>query len=294
MKKLMQLTLLLAMASFISSCGKENASGAGVTSAAAPVVPCTDINYNGVCDSDEGLENAVTGDYAGLKHSLETKEFSDGIANNTVVYHEGTFFGAPAQQQTLNFEFRAVLCIGSENLLGNDDYCQGSDLSDYYNNGEYKLVKSSDSEGNNYSLATGINSYGYINYQNNLRFDQNTEQYRKILNKDELALSKVVVSSANIQFNNEEKKGAELIEYFFSDGRYEAYLVSRDLPLIANPIAVLEGYSSGYGTNFGLTGLLRNIGDKNIRAIEMTTHRLYQNYQTGQLEVVDGSPVNIY
>lgn len=280
----MHLMVLFTMVGFLQACGqKDEGSSSKSSSGKLPITgDCIDTNNNGICDTDEGNQ-VVSQSFTDLKNYFEQKSLADGVSNDTVVYHTGSFFGAAPQDNGIKFS--AVFCVGSENLFGNDDKCDPNNgIEDLYAAGEYKLVKSSSTSKNTYSLANGIDGSGFTTYVMNQSFDRNAEQYRKMLNKNDNPVRKIVVSNAKIQMNGEIK--AQYIEYFFENGSYEGYVVAKSLPVIANPVMVTSGYYNGYGVTGDLVGRLNNLGNKTLQSVQANIHRLQQDYQSGTLSPV--------
>ena len=103
-----------------------------------------------------------------------------------------------------------------------------------------------------------------------------------------------MVSTASLTFRNSngstENVNGEVLEYFYDDLTYQAFIVVRSLPLIANPVIVYESDEyNGFGTftdRLELTGQLYQAGSRTLVGVEATLHGLIgESYsQSGEVE----------
>lgn len=269
MKKLFRVIALGAMVLALASCGKENESGGSSSSGSS-----TQDWYN------QGGSGENFGDYSQLKSYYSSKALNSGVSNNMVVYHIGPEFGGD-NFGGVNFNLDFGFCF---NLFGElkgdcDQYNQGQDLGVIVDKGEYKVVRSSTSSSVNVDVATG-SSNGVFNFVN-ASYTRNDALFREMLNMDNRPVAKVVVSQAQVYLTDGKKVNADYIEYFYNDGSQEVkgYIVSQELPIIANPLAVTD--------NYDLTGVLSFSGSQTIRSVQVTIHDLQYDYMTNTYQVIN-------
>lgn len=285
MKNLVRMFMVMGLIMSLASCGK-NSSGGGSSS-----TNTSNVGVNGSWYTNSG-DNQGFGDATAFKNYYQSKSMAENAVVNTVVYHVGPRYGGSYNNFEVDFSLNFAFCIGSENLFGNDNLCsyqQGnnsSDLGDIVDNGEYKVIRASSSTTNSFDLATGANSGGFIFDTRN--YNSNSPIYRSMLNLDNKPTRKVVVSRAYANLSNRGNIPVDLVEYFFTDGTYEAYVLGSDIPMIANPLVILEG---NYGTsgsnnypqlNYQVKGELNNIGESSLASLTANTHGIafYSNTNT--------------
>lgn len=286
MKRFIQLLILATLVTMLASCGKQNSSGGSSSKKSNQ----TDWYASGT--------NNGFGNYDDLKEYYTEKSLSDGLPNNTVIYHVGEIYGANYNNFEFDINFNFAFCIGSENLFGNDDACNSfggnttADLNDIVDDGEYKVVRNSTSTTVSFDLATGA-SNNIFTFANNQTYNQTSPIFRKMLNLDNKPVNKVVVSKANAYMTNKGNIQADLVEYFFQDGSYEAYILSPNIPVIANPVAVFGGsYSVNGSVNVNIDGELNNVGQSVLTSVSTTIHRLTYNYTTADFDVVNFTTIS--
>ncbi|MBT4722776.1 hypothetical protein HOB30_03380, partial [Candidatus Falkowbacteria bacterium] len=89
------------------------------------------------------------------------------------------------------------------------------------------------------------------------------------------------VTDAN---GNNTRIDADFVEYFFTDSSIRGYVISQNLPSLANPIAVTA--NTVYDTH-ELTGALSFSGVNTVKSISVQTHRLNYTFQTNSYTEVD-------
>ena len=99
-----------------------------------------------------------------------------------------------------------------------------------------------------------------------------------MLNLSSKAVAKVVISKANVQVRHTDNNGkitskntivADYVEYFFMDNTVEGFVLSKELPLLANPVAITK--------NHDLVGALSVSGNYKITGISVMTHTIRVN-----------------
>jgi len=273
MRNLLKMMLMGTLVVGLSSCGGDSNSSGRSTS----------LTNFGTSDGDTFTE------FTALRNTYTSSSFSSGLTAETAVYHIGPLYGGSFNTTSSNFA--ATFCVGSNNIFGNDDRCQGSisgdsQLNDIVDRGEYKVIRSATSSAVQYGLANGV-SNGTFTFSES-SFDRNDSIFRRMLNLDDVATRRVVVSDAFIQLSDRGQVNANLVEFFFEDGRYESYILSSALPLVANPVASYSGnYTVGGGVSFNLEGTLSFIGQASLTGVSAQPHMLRNDFQTGQLTVVN-------
>lgn len=264
MKNLGKLFIMGAMVLALASCGKENKSGGSEPAAPAAVANPTTGNASGI--------NYKT--YAEIKKAYTTKDFNIGTTNNMVIYHIGPDYGGQSFGNSnidLNFDFG--FCI---NFFGHmsGDCEQNNNQSDQYaevlSRGEYKVVNSSTKDVVKLDVATEVSGNGFIFTEKT--FDRQDEFYKAMLNLDGKSVKIVVVKQAEVTLTDGKALKADYVEYFYSDGSVEGFVLSNELPLIANPIASTKEHD--------LVGALSFSGSKTIGKITVNIHEVDHDLQT--------------
>ena len=268
MRNVTKLILMGVMILSLVSCGKKNESGGGSSSSSS-----SDW-YN------QGSGNNGYGDYNTLKNYYNTKSLSSGTSSNMVIYHIGSAFGGTGFSNNNSFEFDFGFCINLFGVLKGDcnQYNPTNSLIDIVNKGEYKVIKAVSSSSLTIDVANGVsgNSFTFSPYT----FNRSDSLFREMLNLDNIAVQKAVVSKATVYLTNGTKIDADYVEYFFNDTNQtvKGYVLSPDLPVLANPIAVTK--------NYDLTGVLNFAGSKTIRSISVNVHDLQYDYMTNEYRVI--------
>jgi hypothetical protein len=275
MRKLSTLFAFVLMMAIATSCGKENKSGGGGSSSSG--VSTSTISNGG--------QNFTS--FSALQSFYQSKSKADNLVENTVIYHTGPLFGA-SNQANINVDFSLVFCVGNNNLIGDDSLCNnsnssGSQLLNMVNNGEYKVVKTKSANSVSYDMAVGVENNIFV--MSERTFDSTDTILRKMLNLDNKATNKVVVSAATVVMSNNQQLKADLVEYFYSDGTYEGHLLGSNIAVLANPIVSIKGSYNDYGVNAQVIGELNNVGNTTVRNIQATMHRVQYQPYTNTYEV---------
>lgn len=278
MKNVMQLLLSLAMVFALASCAQKKDESSAP--AAAPVVPTPSTDFYG--SATDGF-----GDFEALKSYFNAKSFADGIAAQEIVYHVGPDYGMQLNGGSFNVGF----CINIfGNTIGNCDNLNNNTaiLENIVNNGEYKIITSVSQYGVSYDLADRVENDAFVFEPRT--FDANSEVFIKMLNLDNSPVLKVVVSPAEIRLNDGTVLNGDLVEYFYgSVGQItdiKRYVLAKDLPLIANPIANFDAYGVP-------TGALNNIGNKLVSSVTAMAHNIQYNVYTNQSTIIQAGPIGI-
>lgn len=278
MKNLMNLMLIAAMVFAFSACGKKEESSS--SSASVPVVnplPTTDFY---------GSESTEFGNFDTLKQYFLAKTFDNGVSAGQIIYHVGPEYG----MQTSGGNFNLGFCIVffGQTIGDCDDMGNNAILENIVANGEYKVVTSANASGVSYDLATDVVDGQFVFEARN--FDQTSESFIDMLNLDNQAVIKVVVSRAQITYTDNSQVAGDLVEFFYGSGgsisNIKRIVLSKDLPLIANPVAIFDAYGNAKGA-------LNNISNKMIRTVSAMAHNVQYNPLTGETTVVIAGTVGI-
>lgn len=273
MRNLMRVMILGTLVLGLYGCGKGE-EGGSIKNNTSTIVG------NGV--------GAVYQDFNSMREAFTNSAMNTGLNTNTVVYHIGPLYGGTSNSSS--FSASASFCVFGKNLLGNDDVCSGSgntssQLNDAIDMGQYKVVRSANANSVAYGVASSV-SNGTFSYLEET-FDSNDSIYRKMLNLDNLPTQKIVVTEAQVRMSTGGQMKANFVEYFFEDGTYEAYILSAALPVMANPIASYKGnFQVNGGVSFKMEGRLNNIAQNILSGVSAQSHRLENDFYTGQLKIV--------
>lgn len=289
MKNVMQLLLSLAMVFALASCAQKKEESS--SSSAAPVVAPIDDFY---ANATEGF-----GDYNALRSYFVNKGFDNGLAVGNVVYHVGPYY--TGNNVNSGGSFNVGFCINFfGSTIGDCDNLNTNDaiLQNILSNGHYKVVSSASGTGVSYDLATGIDNGNFV-YEPRT-FDDYTEVYRKMLNLDDTPMMRVLVSQAEIIIRNGANTQqtttlrGDLIEYFVNQNTVYRYVVSQDLPKMANPIAIFEQQTVGMNTYaINPVGALNNFNSQLIVAVRATAHMLQTNFPTNETTVTELGSIGV-
>lgn len=266
MRNLVKILMLVAMIFVLAACGKENESGSGSSGGSS-----SDDWYN----QDQSGQNY--GDYNKLKNYYNSKSLASGVSNNMVVYHLGQAFGGTSLgSSSSSFEFGFCFNFFGELKGDCDQYTGGTNLYSIVEKGEYKVVKSASAGSLNIDVATSVS--GNMFQFTNGSFNRNDTLFRDMLNLDNRAVAKVVITEAQVYLTSGKKIAADYVEYFYDDGSQDVdgYVLSSELPIIANPVAVTN--------NYDLEGILSFAGNNTIKSVTVNIHDLqpYQGVENGQ------------
>lgn len=271
MRNLMRAMILGTLVMSFYGCGKTEDSGSKKKSISAVGTVYQDFNT--------------------LRSAFTNSAMNTGLTTNSVVYHIGPQYGGTFSSSS--FSASAVFCVFGENLFGNDDKCSQSgsstsQLNDVIDMGEYKVIKSSTTSSVSFDLATSVanNTFGF----EAKTFNSSDSIFRKMLNLDEIATEKIVVTEAFIKMSSGGQVKANFVEYFFTDGTYEGYILSAALPIMANPVVSYKGnFSINGGVSFKMEGRLNNVGQNILTGVSAQSHRLETDVYSGtyQIKVVN-------
>ena len=302
MKKLFKTLPVLLIAGALSvSCGKSNSSGGGSSSTTTPVsgLPGSTVTQTSAYSSIEQIRTA-----------FNNKSLSDGLNNGSEIYHMGSFFTGSYASGGINFQ--AGFCIQLFGWSAGD--CEGNNQGDLLlqrlDNGVLKKVTSASATAVTFQEPTGVSdASGYWNYvytnAQTQTFDRNSGQYREMLGLDIPAQNIInsYVSSAQIQLSNGQKIAGQVLEivtgYNYGNGQnyiqeVKRFVLSTNLPIIANPVATITGVFQAYnGYVATANGYLGYVGNNTaasaIQSIQIST--LHVPSYNGQLQTVQNVTV---
>lgn len=310
MRALFKTLPILVFAGALSiSCGKDgNQSGTSSSSTGGiSGLPGNTVTQSQAYSSIEQVRSAFA-----------QKSLSDGLSTTSSIYHVGPYFNNSYGSSSGGIDFQADFCI---NLFGwsagnCDDYgSYGQNIEnmllDQLDNGVYKKVVSATSTSVSYQKPTEVVqdnyggwSYGYTNAQTE-SFQRSSDLYRKMLGLDIPAQNILdsKVSAATITMSDGQQVVGQVVELFIGSSfngnsnvsEVRRYVVSTNLPLLANPVAVVGNiYQSYSGYTASVSGYLAYLGNttssgavKAVQSIKINKlHYPQYNFGSFQLQPV--------
>jgi len=263
---------VLMMAAFMTvSCGKkENNSGSK-----AP--PGSD-GYNS--------QAVAYGSIDEVRQAFATKSISDGAPVGTEVFHIGQYFGGSSLSGSIGVSGCAQILFWSIGDCGTNTSQQESEMLSRLTKGEYKTVFGSSANAITYKVPSGVevvnNTVQYVYNGSDKTYDRADQVYKEMLALDRNDILETRVSPVTITFQNNTTIAGQIVEVVFGSNNYgntqvtdmKRFVLSTNLPSIANPIAVLNGaYPS-------LSGYLAAVGTPSnyrmIKSISINTIHTYQ------------------
>lgn len=266
MKSLTKLFTLGFMVLALISCGKEQNSGGSSSGS-------NNSNWYSNGGSDNG---SSFGDINSLRSYYNSKSMTDNLENPMAIYRTGPEFGGQSFSNSNSGSFSLGYCI---NLFGKTygDCGQSTGQTNYasiLDRGEYITVQSASSSAVNYNKAISATN-NYFNFQGRT-FDRNNSLYQEMLNLDGKEVQYVVITPATIRLKNNQTIPGDHVEYFYMDGSRVRFVLSKSIPVIANPITVTRGNN--------LTGILNFAGSKQIAQVSVKFHEVSYDWQTAQFK----------
>ena len=295
MKKLFGFTLTVLVAMGVSGCGKDNKTGSKNKTVPAGTTVNTSNNPANFANYDQ------------LRSYYESYSMSTRLSSNMVVYHIGPIYGGDNlfnSYNDFNFDLDFGYCI---NLFGtlkgdcgsNQSSNNSSSLSYFIERGEYKIIRGHAENNVNYDRITKSSNAG--NDFQAEQYDRNNEVYREMLNLSGDPVDKIVITKADVQVSERDSNGnfktdsngnlivktikADYVEYFFTNKPMEGYVISNELPLVANPIARTREHE--------FIGALSFADIYNISYIKVDTHRLQFNAFSADYQIIDRGPQEV-
>lgn len=300
MKALLTKTLpVLVLAGALSvSCGKGNNSSGGGSSTTSPVITGLPGNTYGQGSAYTSIDQ--------VRAAFQNKTLADGLTVGTEVYHMGPYFNGNYGSGGINFQ--GGFCIqlfgwSAGDCGGNNGSSQQDLLLDQLDNGVFKKVTAAAADSVSFQEPTGAsNASGYWQYTYNgaqtQSYNRNAVDYKEMLGLDIPAQNIIqsYVSPATITMSNGQSVAGQVLEIVVGYNNYgqqqiqevKRFVLSTNMPIFANPIAVINGFSPVmYGYN-GLTaqvnGYLAYLGNsQNANAVQGV-----QQIVINQLHVVQG------
>lgn len=303
MRALFKSLPILVIAGALSvSCGdKSNSSGSSSSSSGVSGLPGNTVTQTQSYTSIDQVRSAFA-----------SKPMNDGLATGTEIYHMGPYFNSNYSSSGINFQ--AGFCLQLFGWSAGDCDTQGTSQQDLLlaqlDNGVFKKATASSTTAVSYQEPSGVsNASGYWEYTYDTAqtqsYDRNNSQYKEMLGLD-LTSANILdskVSPATITLSNGQQIAGQILEIVTGYNNYgqqsiqdiRRYVLSTNLPVAANPIAVINGANPVlYGYN-GLTalvnGYLAYLGNSSVQgevqavqSITINTMNIVQGY--GQLQQV--------
>lgn len=271
MKKIGKKLLILGLLSTLMvSCGGKNSSG-GSGSAGSNA---DHIQDNGDWNSESQGNSPSQGmvDISVVQREFNQKSFTDGLSNGAFIYHIGPYYSANNNSNQRNFGFKISGCLrlffrqigncNGANGLGHQAY-----LESILQRGKLKVITGTSSENVSYKTAQSAGAYDFIYDAGNV-ISRSSNIYREMLGGSAHTSynSKVIASYAYVELENGQRVKAYHIEIFTAFA-VKRYVVSPQLPIVANPIAILDDSGT-------FLGALKSVGDVKIRRIQVQGHKI--------------------
>jgi hypothetical protein len=264
---------VLMMAAFMTvSCGKkDNSSGSGSNAGISDYAQAT--AYGSI---DE------------VRQAFAAKSLADGAAVGTEVYHVGSYFGASNSSSSFSASVSgcAQILFWSIGDCGTNTSQQENYMLDKLNKGKYRTVTQASVDSLGYKIPDGIevtnNLVEYTYDETISTFDRTNSIYKEMLALESNNILETRVSAATIKFQNNSEVAGQIVEVVYGNQTYgnqtvtgmKRFVLSTNLPTIANPIAVINGYYPS------LSGFLSGVGTpSNYRMIKSITVSTLHNLQ---------------
>lgn len=285
--------MVFLMTATIVSCGKKNDSGGGSSSSAAAVAPSNWYVENANDPTNVNNYNKLVTYYKGIA-------LNKAVTKNMRIYHQGPAYGR--NYVSYNLDYNVGINLSGCFLFwcastGTNQGTSSSEMDQFLDKGQALVVDSFSANSINLRFANGVDAFDFT-YEPVL-FDRNDEVYKEMLNLDDTRnIRKYVITKATIIFKDGSKdQNADYIEYFYSDNTKKGFVLSKIIPMIANPVMATEK-GGGYNSGEYLQGTLLFYGNKTISSIQAIAHDIqgngsYGGFQTGTLKNIDVGNWNI-
>ena len=255
-----KLPLAILGLAILTSCGKDGESG-GSSSA----------SVQGSISAGANIDQ--------IRHAFNSTSLSHGITQSsdqnygTSIYHGGSYFKVPSDSDCKSVDLFGIdlfeLCFGSHQ----------SPLERELDLYEIKQVNTASSSEVRFKEPVGLNNYGqgYV-YGSEQVFNRSNERYKAMLGLKNQRPVEVRPSAAKITLSNGAIKNGVYVEYFFGTKQdnilnltsKEAYVLSTELPVLANPIAVEN-------SNGQVVGKLGKVGSLIVTQIKVLNYHYVQS-----------------
>lgn len=251
----MKTKLIIALLSMtiLSSCGKTDIGDAqrAVTNY---------VTANGETIVGSSSNNFTTIEQ--VRSAFNAKSLETGVAEGMYIYHIGSSYGASSGSGisggiSISGCFFGLFGDCDENSNSN----QNSQLQNYLSNGRMQQVGEVNlgSSSLNMKRATGVSNNNFT-YTNQV-YSRSSSDYTQMLGLNS-NYSETRVFPASVELSSGTVIDAVIVEHisktYLTINSIKRYVLSTNIPVVANPIAILEGTS-----NIQVTGVLKSIGATN-------------------------------
>ena len=287
MKSIMKrMSIMLLAFSVLSACG-ENKSGGGKKSSSVNGIGNGQTGYTTQGENYNNIDE--------VRNRYNSKSLADGIGNGTNIYHVGSYFGGSSSGggQISGGVYGCLNLIFWQ--VGDCDSSSGYDISSQLesalNLGRIWQVQGASGESISINEAYDVLNNDYL-FQN-ATYDRNNAKYREMLGLNRNDIVDVRISNASIKLSNNQDVPATLVEYFYGTNYgnvnisgMKRFILSSNLPVVANPIAVIDAYGA-------IKGYLSNVGN-DIKVRSLTVTKMHGVNGMGQIQQTSGQQtVNI-
>ncbi len=299
MKILRKMPVLLLAAFIATACGKKDDSGSSSSSGSG----VSSFN-NGINTSPMSQTNLDQ-----IRSAFNGTSFASGLENNVEMYHVGPYYNGNYSNSGGGFDVQGCINlfgweVGDCNGAGNMEQI----LIDQLQNGSVKKVISRSDNSLSYKEPVGVitqNGYSLFNYNGAQTETLNREStsYKEMLGLvNNTNIIKHYVHNATITMvrnNQQQSVGAKVVEliYGYNNGQFgqivtdiKRFVVSTNLPVAVNPIAVINGLypvnynglqANGALSYYGNGEVVNQISSISIDRINTT---YYSNISVEQLQ----------
>ena len=260
--------LLFVMGLSLYSCGKNSSGGSGGSGSST-----IGINGDGSITAGNSGQNFQTIDE--LRNAFNAMSLEAGVTEGMYIYHIGNHYtgnssGGGGTGGGITITGCLFGIFGDCDDNGNGGQQNNYQLQQYLNYGRMLKVRNLDQNANTLNLAkaTGVyyNDFTYSNYV----LTRTHNDYRSMLGMSS-SYNQAKLANATIELQSGERVQAVVVEYIKESyygvpNSIKRYVLSTNLPIAANPIAVLHGLRAE------VTGVLSTVGNNiKLRRIEIDT-----------------------
>lgn len=247
-----KLTIALLSMAILSSCGKTDVGSAG------------NAVTNYVTANGETIVGSSTNNFTTIEQvraAFNAKSLEAGVAENMYIYHLGSSYGASSGSGISGGISISGCFFGLFGDCENNTSNQSFQLQSYLENGRMQQIGQVNlgSSSLNIKKATGVANSDFT-YTNQV-YTRSSTEYTNMLGLNSIA-SETRVFPATVELSSGSIIDAVVVEHinktYLTINSIKRYVLSTNLPVVANPIAIIDGKS-----NIKVTGVLKSVGNTN-------------------------------
>jgi hypothetical protein len=241
----------------ITSCGQESSSSTASSTIQGYVDSITGQTVAGTSSNSYTNIDQV-------RAAFNAKSLESGVTEGTYIYHTGSSFGGSS-----NYGVSGGISVSGcfFGLFGDcsnsgSNSNQNSELQNYLNNGRMLKIGQLDQNSSTLSVleAIGVSNNNFT--YNSSSYSRTNSMYLKMLGLDDVYdETKVNAATIEVRDNNNSITSVNgiVVEHikrsYVGISSIKRYVLTTNLPVIANPIAILDG-----NYNIEVSGLLKSVG----------------------------------